>query len=87
MSGKAYIGTSGFTYDHWKDVFYPDPGAPGLGVAAGRAREHLAAGRDVYAYFNNDARGLVRLVQTAPSAKRPDESTCLPSWRRPGRQE
>ena len=33
MSGKAYIGTSGFTYGHWKDV---------------------------YARFNNDARGCGR---------------------------
>jgi len=23
MIGKAYIGTSGFTYEHWRDVFYP----------------------------------------------------------------
>ena len=23
MSGHVRIGTSGFTYDHWKDVFYP----------------------------------------------------------------
>ena len=23
MSGKAHIGTSGFTYDHWREVFYP----------------------------------------------------------------
>jgi uncharacterized protein YecE (DUF72 family) len=23
MSGKAYIGTSGFSYDHWREVFYP----------------------------------------------------------------
>lgn len=23
MAGKAYIGTSGFTYDHWREVFYP----------------------------------------------------------------
>ena len=46
-----------------------------LRVAAGRVREHLAAGRDTYVYFNNDARGyavrsareLIRLVQTAPT--------------------
>ncbi|BAF70414.1 DUF72 domain-containing protein [Nitratiruptor sp. SB155-2] len=24
MSAKAFIGTSGFYYDHWKGVFYPD---------------------------------------------------------------
>ncbi len=23
MSGRAYIGTSGFMYDHWRGVFYP----------------------------------------------------------------
>lgn len=23
MTGKAHIGTSGFTYDHWREVFYP----------------------------------------------------------------
>ncbi|MHC4563675.1 MAG: DUF72 domain-containing protein [Planctomycetota bacterium] len=23
MSGQAYVGTSGFTYDHWREVFYP----------------------------------------------------------------
>ena len=23
MAGRAYIGTSGFTYDHWREVFYP----------------------------------------------------------------
>ena len=23
MAGQPYIGTSGFAYDHWKEVFYP----------------------------------------------------------------
>jgi len=66
MSGKACLGTSGFTYDHLK------------GVCA-----RLNNGARVHAVRN--VCELIRLAQTAPSAKRPDESksSSISSGRRP----
>jgi uncharacterized protein YecE (DUF72 family) len=52
------IGTSGYQYDHWRSVFYPEV------LPKKRRFEHYA----VYAYFNNDAEG--HAVEDARSLRR-----------------
>jgi uncharacterized protein YecE (DUF72 family) len=44
MVAKILIGMSGFVYDHWRGLFYPEKLA------------NLAANlKEIYIYFNNDA--------------------------------
>ena len=81
-----WVGTSGYQYDHWRGLFYPqglakrrwfehfasrfstveinnggnydgDYAPEALQREAGWIGGELAAGRDVYAYFNNDLSG------------------------------
>ena len=43
MVAKMLIGTSGFVYDHWRGLFYPEKLA-NLGTNL----------KEIYIYFNND---------------------------------
>jgi uncharacterized protein YecE (DUF72 family) len=61
------IGTSGFQYQHWKEVFYPKElpqsrwlqyySREQLRGEAEAIKKYLARGLEVFIYFNNDAHG------------------------------
>lgn len=60
-SGQLRIGTSGWVYKHWLDIFYPRslPGSEQLPFYA-KKYDTVAFCRDridVYLYFNNDPEG------------------------------